>query len=137
MSSVCVDAPKGPSYYPQNITLQFYICYHKNYYGTWMLIEKLCYLYVSGKTKPNINFSDQDCNRPSAKCWVKDFVLPISIMPQIFIEDSGNLKNTCARKPKVPGSSRASGNVQRWALCNNRLGNVSVSVKRVEVVVRS
>ena len=29
-----IDPPKGPSYYPQNITLQFYIYYHKNYYAT-------------------------------------------------------------------------------------------------------
>ena len=36
---------------------------------------------------------DHACNRPPAKCWVKDFILPVSIMPQTFIEDSGNLKN--------------------------------------------
>ena len=31
---------------------------------------------------------------------------------------------TCARKPKVPGSSAAAIYVQRWALCSNRLANV-------------
>ena len=38
---ICIDVyvyrspppKKGPSYYPQNITLQFYIYYHKNYYA--------------------------------------------------------------------------------------------------------
>ena len=44
---------------------------------------------------------------------------------------------TCARKPKVSGSSPAAAYVQRWALCSNRTANVKVSVKRVEVVVRS
>ena len=32
MFSVYIDPPQGPLYYPQNITLQFYIYYHKNYY---------------------------------------------------------------------------------------------------------
>ena len=31
---------------------------------------------------------------------------------------------TCARNPKVPGSSPAASYVQRWALCSNRLANV-------------
>ena len=31
---MCIDPPKGPSYYPQNITLQFYI-----YYKATMLLE--------------------------------------------------------------------------------------------------
>ena len=33
MFSVCIDAPKGPSYYPQNIMLQFQVYYYKNYYA--------------------------------------------------------------------------------------------------------
>ena len=41
----------------------------------------------------NINFRDQDCNRAPVKCSIKDFIYPKSIMLQIFIEDSGNLKN--------------------------------------------
>ena len=32
MFSVSIDTPKGPSYYPQNMTFQFYICYHKKCY---------------------------------------------------------------------------------------------------------
>ena len=43
MFSLCIDAPKGASYYRQNIMLQFYICY-KNYYATLMPLEKLCYM---------------------------------------------------------------------------------------------
>ena len=72
MFSLCIDALKGQLYYPQNIVLQFYICYHKNYYATVMLLEKLCYM------KTNINFRGQAWNRPPppAKCWVKDFVIP-------------------------------------------------------------
>ena len=46
MFSVCIDAPKPPSYYPKHIMLQLYICYHKNYYATWMLLEKLRHLNV-------------------------------------------------------------------------------------------
>ena len=42
-----------------------------------------------------------------------------------------------ARKPKVLGSSLAATYVQRWAPHTNRPANVSVSVKREEVVVRS
>ena len=41
------------------------------------------------------------------------------------------------RKPKVPDSSPAASYVQRLALCSNRPANVWVSVKRVEVAVRS
>ena len=59
MFSLCIDAPKGASYYPQNIMLQFYICYHKNYYATLMQLEKLCFM------KTNINFKDQVWNGPS------------------------------------------------------------------------
>ena len=70
MFSLCIDPPKGALYYPQNVMLQFYICYHKNYYATLMLLEKLCFM------KTNINFRDQVWNRPPpAKCWVKDFIL--------------------------------------------------------------
>ena len=78
MFSLCIDAPKGASYYPQNIMLQFYICYHKNYYATLMLLEKLCYM------KTNMNFRDQAWNRPLAKYWVKDFILPHKYHPPNF-----------------------------------------------------
>ena len=44
MFSLCTDAPEGAAYYPQNIMLHFYISYHKNYYATLMLLEKLCYM---------------------------------------------------------------------------------------------
>ena len=44
---------------------------------------------------------------------------------------------TCARKPKVPGLILAANYVQRWALCSNCPANAEVSVKGVEVVVRS
>ena len=42
-----------------------------------------------------------------------------------------------ARKPKVPCSSPAASYVQRWTLCSNSPANVWVSVKLMEVVVRS
>ena len=44
---------------------------------------------------------------------------------------------TFAQKPKLLGSSPAASYVQRWTLCSNCPANVKVSVKRVEVVVRS
>ena len=59
-------------------TEQFYICYHKNYYATLMLLEKLCYM------KTNINFRDQVWNRPPGKCCVKDFILPHKYHPPNF-----------------------------------------------------
>ena len=52
-----------------------------------MLLEKLCAI------KSNINFGDQTLEQTPTKFWVKDFILPMSIMPKIFIEDSGNLKH--------------------------------------------
>ena len=86
MFSVCIDAPKGPSYYPKNIMLQFYICYYKNYYATWMLLEKLC------EIETNINFRDPGTDLPQS-VGSKTVFFPISIMPKIFIEDSSNLKH--------------------------------------------
>ena len=47
--------------------LQFYICYHKNYYATLMLLEKLCYMKI------NINFREQAWNKHPAKDWVKEY----------------------------------------------------------------
>ena len=52
-----------------------------------MFLEKLCYI------KTNIYFRNPGTDLPPpAKCWVKDF-MPMSIMPKIFIEDSGNLEH--------------------------------------------
>ena len=72
MFSLCIDALKGPTYYPQNIMLQF------------VIIKTL---------HENINFRDQAWNRLPAKCWVKDFILPHKRHAEIFIEDPGNLKH--------------------------------------------
>ena len=52
--------------------------------------------------KSNINFRDQSWNRLPAKCWI----LLISIMFRIFIEDSG--------KPKHPKNVKS---------INNTMGN--------------
>ena len=82
MFSLCIDVPKKASYYPQNIMLQFYICSHKNYYATLMLLEKLYYM------KNNINFKGQAWNRPPKKCWVKGFVLPYKYHAPHFTKDS-------------------------------------------------
>ena len=56
-------APKGPSFYPKRIMLQFQICYHSH-------------LNISQKMKTNINLWGHSWVRPSAKCWVKGFILP-------------------------------------------------------------
>ena len=74
MFSVCIDASKGPSYYPQNV------------YATWMLLGKLCYI------KTNINFRDPGTDPPQSFGSTTLFYL-MSIMPKIFIEDSSNLKH--------------------------------------------
>ena len=93
MFNVCKDAAKGHSYYPQNITLQFYIChlkftmllecYLKNY-ATWLFHKKRELTQISG-TKPG---TDQLRSVGSRILFYH-----ISIMLQIFIKDSGNLKN--------------------------------------------
>ena len=53
MFSLCIDAPKEASYYPQIIIFQVYICYQKNYHATLMLVEKLRVMKI------NIHFRDQ------------------------------------------------------------------------------
>ena len=71
------DAPKGPSYFTQNIVPQFYICYHKNF-ATWKLT------YISSP-KPGTGSPQSVGSR--------DLFCPISIMHKTFVEDSGNLKH--------------------------------------------
>ena len=44
--------------------------------------------------KTDLNFRDQAWNRPTTKCWVKDFILAHKHDAQILIENSGNLKHT-------------------------------------------
>ena len=51
-----------------------------------MLLEKLCYLKVPSKTRIDLNFSDQSFGS-------RTLFYPISIMPEILIEDSRNLKH--------------------------------------------
>ena len=43
--------------------------------------------------KSNINFRDQSWNRPPQSVGSRILFYPISIMPKICIEDSGNLKH--------------------------------------------
>ena len=57
-----------------------------------MLLEKLCHM------KSSINVRDQALNRPPAKCWSRTLFYPISIMPKIFIKNSGNLKHPKNKK---------------------------------------
>ena len=93
MFNVCIDAPKGSSCYPQNIMFLFYIChlktsmllecYLKNY-ATWIFHKKRELTHISG-TKPG-------ANQPQS-VGSRILFYHISIMLQIFIEDSGNLKN--------------------------------------------
>ena len=58
-----LNTPKGPSYYPKSIMLQFQICYHSH-------------VNVSQETKTNLNFRGQVWVRPPAKSLVKGFILP-------------------------------------------------------------
>ena len=46
MFNECIDALKGPSYYPLKYHVSVLHMLSKNYYATWMLLEKLCYLNV-------------------------------------------------------------------------------------------
>ena len=88
MFGVCIDAPEGSSYYPKNIMFQFYICSYKNCYATWMFLEKLCYI------KTNIHFRNPGTDLPLPQSvGSRTLFYPMSIMPKIFIEDSGNLKH--------------------------------------------
>ena len=77
MFNVCIDARKGPSYYPQNITFKFYICHLR----ITMLLE--CYLK---------NYIKPGTDRPQS-VGSRTLFYHMSMMLQIFIEDSGNLKN--------------------------------------------
>ena len=52
-------------------------------------------------------------------------------------KDEAFVLATCSGKPKVSDSIPAASYVQRWTLCSNRLANVKVSVKGVEVVERN
>ena len=61
-------------------------------------------------------------------CLFVVFFLEIRITCQVI---------SCAWKPKVLGSILAATYVQKWALCSNHLTNIYVSLKQVEVVVRS
>ena len=84
---MCIKAQKGPS---SNIMLQFYICFCKNYYATWMLLEKLCYI------KTNLNFRDPgtDSLPPSSQSvGSRNLFYPMSIMLKAFIKDSSYLKH--------------------------------------------
>ena len=78
--------PKKTFILPQNIMLQFDIYYHRNYYATWMLLEKLCYM------KTNINFRDPGTD-PRQSVGSRIFFYSMTIMPKIFIEDSSNLEH--------------------------------------------
>ena len=51
--------------------------------------------------RTDLNFGDQAWNRPTAKCWVKDFILPHKDHAQILIKDSGNLKHPKNMKVSV------------------------------------
>ena len=93
MFNVCIDAPKGSSYYPQNIILQFYICYHK----TTMLLEYYLKNYATCMFDRQWKLTWISGSQPVTDCpqsvgsWTLFYHK--SIMSQIFIEDSGNLKN--------------------------------------------
>ena len=87
--------PKRTFILPSNIMLQFYICYCKNcknYYATWMLLEKLCYI------KTNLNFRDPGTDSgppppPSQSVGSRNLFYPMSIMLKAFIKDSSYLKH--------------------------------------------
>ena len=85
--SLHIDAQKVASYYHQNMMLQFYICYHKNYYAIWMLLEKLCHMKI------NINFRDLAWNRPPAKCWSKTLFYPLNIIPKFLSKILATLRH--------------------------------------------
>ena len=67
---------------PQNIRLQFYICCHKNYYATLMLLGNLCYM------KTNINYRDQAWNNPPQIAGSRTSFYHISIILQTFTKGS-------------------------------------------------
>ena len=72
-------------------------------------------------------------------CYLKSFFFGFSKKLTLRIGRVAEWLAICSRKPKipVPGSSPATSYVQRWALCSNCPTNVSVFVKRVEVVERN
>ena len=94
MFKVSVDAQEGLSYYPENIAFQFYICHHK---------KLLCYLNATRRTMLHecfiknenwLKFQGPNLEQTDRKVFgSRTLFYRISIMLQIFIEDSGNLKH--------------------------------------------
>ena len=84
MFNVCIDVPKGPSYYPK-ISCFSLTCYHETYYATTMPLEKIYYM------KTNTNFWDPGTD-PLQSVGSRTLFYPITIMPKTFIEDSSNIQ---------------------------------------------
>ena len=77
--------PKGPLYYLEMSCFSFTYIIIKNYYATWMLLEKLCYI------KSNINFRYPGID-PLQSIGSRTLFYTMSIMPKIVIKYSSNLK---------------------------------------------
>ena len=75
MFSVCIDAPRGPSFYLKNIMSQFQICYYS-------------YLNVSKKGKLTSISAAKSGTGTLQSAGSMALFYPVSIMLQIFIEDS-------------------------------------------------
>ena len=84
MFNVRIDVPKSRSYYPKKscFSLTYVI---KNYYHTWMLRGKICYM------ETNINFRDPRTD-PLQCASSRTLFYSITMMPKIFIEDFSNPK---------------------------------------------
>ena len=59
------------------------------------------------------------------------------MLPSYIFGHVAEWLTTCAWKAKVPGFSPAASYAQRWAHCSNRMPNVWVLAKRVEMVEKS
>ena len=75
-------------WYLVNITSQFYIGHHKNYYATWMLLEKLWDLNIAVETRTDLNSGTKPGTARPQSVGSTTLFYPMSIMLQIFIKDS-------------------------------------------------
>ena len=105
--------------YPQTILVRIW---RYKFYTVLSIVKNNFYL-TSNDSKLSKIFKQKATitQRKKTHCFWLPFYKTRSTVS--FQGHVGSWLATCARKPKVPGSNRATSHVERWALCSNRLGN--------------
>ena len=94
MFSMCIDPQKGPSFYPSeyyasvsHILPKKLLCYMN---AAWKIMLIGCFI----NTRTDLNFRDQVWNRPTTKCWVKEFFLSHKHHASNFNRNVKSISNT-------------------------------------------